>query len=58
MFIKFLTEKAMLLVVSGKKYVENNCNGLSCNIGKDLEIRYEYLEKVSHISHIGYGLEK
>lgn len=48
----------MLLVVSGKKYVENNCNGLSCNIGKDLEIRYEYLEKVSHISHIGYGLEK
>lgn len=41
----------MLLVVSGKNYVEkkNNSHALPSSIGKDLEIRYMNLEKDSHI---------
>lgn len=39
----------MLLVVSGKSYVENNSHALPSSIGKDLETRYMNLEKDSHI---------
>lgn len=58
LFIKCLINKAMLLVVSGKSYVENNSHVLPSNIGKDLEIRYKDLEKDGHINHLGFGLEK
>ena len=41
-----------------KNYFENNSYALPSNIGKDLEIRYKDLEKLSHINHIGLDLEK
>lgn len=58
LFIKFLIKKAIVLVVSGKSYIENNSQALSSNTVRDLEIRYKALEKDSHINHIGFGLEK
>lgn len=43
--MKFVINKAMLLVISGESYVENNSHVLPSNIGEDLEIRYKDLEK-------------
>lgn len=41
-----------------KNYFKNNSYALPSNIGKDLEMRYKDLEKLSHINHIGFDLEK
>lgn len=38
LFIKFLINKAIFLIVSRKNYVENNSHALPSNIGKDLGI--------------------